>query len=124
MTAFAQIYTLLQKKPVSCELRRFDGFKLSKPLSKKITHLLFIDDLRLYSKSRIELRKIMSHAKRIMLDAGLEWNTKKCKILNVKRGVVDISDGDLVLDDESKIQNLGNENMYKLLGILENETRC
>ena len=63
----------------------------------------------------------MSHIKQIMLDAGLEWNMKKTKVLNLKRGVVDISDGDLILADGAKIQNLASGSVYKFLGILENE---
>ena len=56
-----------------------------------------------------------------MADAGLEWNVKKCKVLNVKRGVVNTSEGDLVLVDGSKVKSLESEDVYKFLGILENE---
>ena len=76
------IYTL-SKNPVSWELRRFDGYTLSKPIKEKITHSLFIDDLKCYNKSVGEQRKMMSHAKALMSDAGLEWNVKKTKVLNM-----------------------------------------
>ena len=99
------IFTLC-KNPISWELRRFEGYKLSKPLSTKITHLLFIDDLRNYTKSFSTLRLVMSYAKKIMLDAGMEWNMKKTLFLNIVRGKVDSSGTEMTLEDGSIINHL------------------
>lgn len=114
------LYTL-SKNPISWELSRFDGYLLSKPIGKKITHSLYIDDLKTYNKSREYQKEMMSHAKKIMKDAGLEWNVKKSKVLHIKRGIVDTSEGDLILNDGSVIKCLENEEVYKFLGIPENE---
>ena len=64
---------------------------------------------------------MMSHAKSIMLDASLEWNVKKSKVIELKRGAVNTTAGDLILKDGSKIECLKDEETYKFLGIPERE---
>ena len=82
---------------------------------------MYVDDLKTYDKSRTKQKQKMSHAKRIMKDAGLEWNIKKSKVLNIKSGRVDTSEGDLILTDGSVLKCLEDEELYKFLGIPENE---
>ena len=114
------LYTL-STNPMSWELRRFEGYKLSKPLKGKITHVLFIDDLKTYNNSQKSQCITMSHAKSIMQDAGLTWNVKKTKVANIKRGIADISESHLQLNDASLIPYLESEDSYKFLGILEHQ---
>ena len=45
------LYTL-SKNVISWLVRSFEGYTLAKPISTKITHTLFIDDLKGYAKSR------------------------------------------------------------------------
>ena len=114
------MYTL-SENPISWELRRFQGYRLSKPIMEKITHSFFIDDLKCYSKSEDELRKMMSHTKTLMGDAGLEWNVKKTKVLNIKRGVIDTTKDKLILNDDTAVEYLKNEEIYKFLGVPEKD---
>ena len=109
------------KNPISWELSRFGGYVMSKPVSEKITHSLYVDDLKTYDKSRNNQKKKMSHAMNIMIDAGLEWNIKKSKVLSITNGIVNLTEGDLTLIDGTKLKCLENEELYKFLGIPENE---
>ena len=59
---------------------------LSKPISKKVTHLLFIDDLKGYAKSRDSLIHCLGVINNAMKCAGLFWNLRKCRYLQIKRG--------------------------------------
>ena len=119
-TVCPNLYTL-SRNPISWELRRCNGYILSKPIKQKITHSFFIDDLKMDSDTIKNLEKMLSLSKEKMKDIGLEWNEKKSKYLIIKRGEVDVTQGDLKLQDGSKIKSLKNEEVYKFLGIPENE---
>ena len=67
----------LALNPVSWELRRSQGYRLSRPINEKITHTFFMDDLKAYMMSLVKLINLMSDIKAKMSDAGLEWNAKK-----------------------------------------------
>ena len=112
---------VLSKNPISWELNRFDGYVVSKHICEKVTHSLYVDDLKTYDKSRKNQMQKLSHAKTIMKDAGLDWNIKKSKVLTIKSGTVDKTAGDLTIMDGSKLKCLENGEMYKFLGIPENE---
>ena len=56
------LYTL-STNPMSWELRRYEGYKISKPISCKVTHTLFMDDLKNYAKSFNEQRNMLSDIK-------------------------------------------------------------
>ena len=56
---------------------------------------------------------MMSHAKTLMSDAGLEWNVKKTKVLNIRKGKVDSVTKDLTLQDGTVVKCLENEDVYK-----------
>ena len=110
----------LSLNPVSWELRRYEGYKLSKPISQNITHLLFMDDLKAFAKSLQELVNVLSEVKSKMEDGGLEWNSKKCNVISIKRGKLDTTQSEIILNDGTKIGCLKSEDQYKFLGVPEN----
>ena len=63
---------------------------------------------------------MLSEIKSKMTDGSLEWNEKKCNIINIKRGKIDLSEDELLLNDETKIKCLKSEDLYKFLGVPEN----
>ena len=63
----------------------------------------------------------MSHAKELMSDAGLEWNVSKTKVLNIKNGVLDSPEEDLILTDGTAVEYLKSEEVYKFLGVPESD---
>ena len=118
-TISGDLYTL-STNPVSWELRRYDGYKLSKPIIESVSHSLFMDDLKTYSKSSKEMCNMLSEVKEKMHDAGLNWNNKKCKAIEIRRGKLDTSQKELVLLDGTKVEYLQSEQDYKFLGVPEN----
>ena len=46
----------MSENPVSWHLRRYEGYKLSKPVNLSVTHSLFMDDLKVYCKSHDQLK--------------------------------------------------------------------
>ena len=110
----------LSLNPIAWELRRYKGYTMSKPLNFKITHLLFVDDLKAYSGSLSQLTNMMHDIKIKMQDSGLEWNRLKSKVINMKRGILDTSQENVMLKDGTKIPCIHSEQNYKFLGVPEN----
>ena len=70
----------LSLNPTARKLRTTSGHKLSKPISCKLTHLLYIDDLKMYASSDSNLQRVMRTVKGGMDCIGLKWNEKKCAV--------------------------------------------
>ena len=64
-----------------------EGYRIFKPSGQKITHLLYIDDLKFYATSEEKLRRVARKlkVKSCMKDIGLHYNERKCSVLHVKR---------------------------------------
>ena len=97
-----------------------ESYRLSKSISTKITHLLYIDDMKLFAASENKLKRVMTVAKNGMESTGLKWNEKKCAVIHVKRGQVGQGSADMKIADRKPIKSLDQHNTYKFLGIFEN----
>ena len=50
--------------------------------------------MKVFAASQAKLNTVLKMTKEAMEDIGLQWNPKKCNVLNVRRGVpVDIPEG-------------------------------
>ena len=105
--------------PVAWKLRESEGYRLSKPISAKITNLLYIDDLKVYAASEGKLGRVMVGVRNEMEDIGLHWNERKCATVHVKRGQLEDS-GEMRMGEASQINSLKDGVRYKFLGVLEN----
>ena len=84
---------ILGLNPVAWKLKATEGYPLSKPISAKISNVLYIDDMKMYVASEGKLGRVMKETKGTMSDVGLKWNEKKCAVLHVKRGQLEDSAG-------------------------------
>ena len=101
------------------KVRATEGYRLSKPISTKITHLLN-DNLELFATSENKLKGVMTVTKNGMESSGLKWNEKKCAVIHVKREQVEQGSGDMKIADLKPIKSLDQHNTYKFLGVFEN----
>ena len=114
------MYTLTTN-PVSWKIRSFQGYVLSKPIKEKVTHALFIDDLKCYVKKKL-VKKTMMTIKECMRDSGLLWNSKKCKRANLTKGKFDIvAVENLEQDDGFVIESLKEGESYKYMGVPQSD---
>lgn len=64
------------------------GYMLNKQSDAKISHLFYMDDLKLYApnpeKLQSQLEVVKSFSSAIKMEMGLE----KCSVMHVKKGVV------------------------------------
>ena len=94
------------------------GYKISKS-EEKINHLLFMDDLKLYSKNEKELDSLVQTVRIFSDDIGMDFGISKCAVLVMNRGKKIKSDG-IALPDGRKLRSLEeNDDCYKYLGVLE-----
>jgi len=84
----------------------------------KINHLLYMDDLKVYGKSRREIETIIHTVRIFSDDIGMEFGLDKCATIMLRRGKLET--GSLVqLPDGREIHQLEESEHYKYLGVLE-----
>ena len=52
----------------------------------KITHLLFVDDLKTYAKNKSDAMKQLQVITNFTNDIGMEFGADKCAYLNIEKG--------------------------------------
>ena len=85
---------------------------------EKINHLLYMDNLKLYSKTEKTLDSLIQTVRIFSNDIKMEFGIEKCAILVLKRGKVVKSEG-IKLPDNRKMRSLNENEEYKYLGILQ-----
>ena len=104
--------------PMSALLRDAkQGYVMNKNTEDKINHLLCMDDLKLYGKTKNELESLVQTVRIFTDDVRMRFGLSKCATLTMKRGKKDKDDG-IKLPDGEMMKDLG-EGEYKYLGVLE-----
>ena len=83
-------------------------------------HLLFMDDLKLYSKNEQEQVGELKIVKQFSDDIGMEFGLAKCAKACLKKGKL-TSAGNIVIDEDTEIQELNQERIYKYLSVDESD---
>ena len=108
--------------PIAWYLRATEGYTFSHDKTSKITHTLFVDDLKSYHKNAVKAATIASNLESMFEDIGLLWGINKCAAVQVKRGKIVPNEG-LPLHSGNQIPVLGEGDYYKFLGKYENATQ-
>lgn len=93
------------------------GYQLGKE-GEKINHLLYMDDLKLYGKSKAEIRQLVTAVSEFSKDICMEFGLAKCAAMVMEHGKMRDCTG-LDLPDMQQIQGLSGDEQYKYLGMLE-----
>ena len=97
--------------PLSHILRKVNaGYQLGKGQYKKINHLLFMDDLKLYGNSGKETEKLTNTVRIFSKDIAMEFGISKCAHVTMKAGKL-VSVGGMELSSGGVIQELEEENV-------------
>ena len=100
--------------PLSLELNSLGyGYKIR---TERITHLFYMDDLKLYAKDDNELEGLLRIVKGFSDDIGMEFWLSKCAKATFKRGKLEKSDH-VRLDEETMIKDLEQEKGFTYLGV-------
>lgn len=82
----------------------------------KLTHLFYMDDLKLYARGRKQLEGLLELVRKFSEDIGMSFGLEKCATVNVKRGKMS-EEENIVLSDGREVASLRTEDRYKYLGI-------
>ena len=86
----------------------------------KINHLLFMDDLKLYSLSKKELVSLVHTIHIFSKDIGLEFGMENCAVLAIEKGKI-VKSVTIELPDAKVIMSLQESESYNYLGIIQVE---
>ena len=104
--------------PLSLILRKAKAAYEFSESKEKINHLLFMDDLKLYSRSEKGLDSLVQTVSVLSKAIGMELGIEKCAMLVTEKGKILKSVG-IELPDCKVIKLLQDGERYKYLGILE-----
>ncbi|CAG4944763.1 unnamed protein product [Parnassius apollo] len=94
------------------------GFQLRKG-GTKVTHLFYMDDLKLFASSRSHLMELLNITCEFSNSIGMELGTDKCAVLHVERGRVANSEG-IDLSMPVNLKTLSEAETYRYLGMSQN----
>ena len=107
--------------PIAWWLRSIEGYTYNKHnKQQKLTHLLYVDDLKTYHKSAQKALLITKTAKSMFEDIGLFWGLDKCATINIVRGKLQINEESVSITDTEELKILDTDDHYKFLGKYEN----
>ena len=104
--------------PLSLILRKAKAAYEFSESKEKINHLLFMDDLKLYSRSEKGLGSLVQTVRLFSEDIRMEFGTEKCAMLVMEKEKIVKSVG-IELPNGKVIKSLQEGESYKYLGILE-----
>ena len=103
--------------PISLMLRKAKAEYSFGNDKSKVNYLLFMDDMKLFGTSSVEIDKLVSTVYLVSADMRMEFGIRKCGVLVLKKVKVIDSDG-VQLSNGERMQSVDEEG-YKYLGILE-----
>ena len=104
--------------PLSLILRKSNAAYEFSESKEKINNLLFMDDLKLYSRSEKGLDSLVQTVRVFSEDIGIEFCIEKCATLVIEEVEIVKSVG-IEFPDGKVIKSLQEGESYKYLGILE-----
>ncbi|XP_044762032.1 uncharacterized protein LOC123319228 [Coccinella septempunctata] len=92
------------------------GYTISTQVT--ITHLFYMDDLKLFARGRKQLEGLLELVRRFSEDVGMSLGLGKCATVNVSRGRM-TGEENIRLVDGREITEIGTEDGYRYLGIVQ-----
>ena len=87
---------------------------------KKVNHLFYIDDLKLFARNDGQLEGLLTTVKEFSNDIAMQFGLDKCAKVTFKREKL-VRTSDIQVDTNTIIQELEQEGTYKYLGINEGD---
>lgn len=111
------LWFCLSLNPLSLLLDKTEtGFQFRRG-GAKLTHLLYMDDLKLFAPNASRLSELLAVTKRFSDSVCMEFGTDKCAFLHVERGHV-VRSADVTVN--SSIRTLSEAETYRYLGMAQN----
>ena len=101
--------------PISHALRETMG-AIVPYLDHPVTHLFFMDNLKVYAESSDALGDTLRVVDRVSRAVGMELGLRKCAVAHIKRGKY-VHGEDYLLPEERRIERVARGGTYRYLGI-------
>ena len=118
--SLSPLVSVLALIPLSLILRKAKAAYEFSESKDKINHLLFMDDLKLYSQNEKGLDSLVQTVRVFSEDRGMKFGIEKCAMLLAEKGKIVKSVG-IELPGGKVIKSLQEGESYKYLGILETD---
>ena len=113
------ILFVLSVSPLSHLLQRHEGYKAGKIIRiKNISHLFFVDDLKLYAISIEKMKQMLETVTQFSNEVGMNFGEAKCAYQSIERGRRKPENESLYVNGLN-IQEIKEGDNYKYLGIDE-----
>ena len=100
--------------PLSHALKKLNGYRIRRSTVKgSITHMLYTDDLKLYTESPTALTEALSIVDRVASAVGM----KKCRVAHMQKGMVLPGPQNPRTTPDDGIKCLSNRDTYRYLGV-------
>lgn len=105
--------------PLTLELRGSPGYSAGPPSQRKykITHLFYVDDLKIYAQSPRDLQSMIQKVERFSTNIGMQFGLQKCATTHLKKGRPSENQEEIELVDGTAITQLAHDQTYTYLGI-------
>ena len=119
--ALSPLWFCLALNPLSNMLKDSKyGYKIKddRTVNHTISHLLYMDDIKLYATTETHMRSLITTTEKFSEDICMEFGVEKCKMLNIQKGKVQISE-EFQLTNGSAIGVMDEGDVYKYLGFAQ-----
>ena len=103
--------------PLSDALRETNGFR-SAYQSEAITHLTFVDDLKVYGENKTELEEVVGMVEVVSGAMGMELGLRKCAVAHMMQGTMVMSRC-ITLKSDAEISKLEEGGIYHYLEVAQ-----
>jgi hypothetical protein len=114
--SLSPLWFCLALNPISHMLRRNQaGYRLKHDNEETcISHLIYMDDIKLYSKTETEMNTLIDTTVEFSRDINMQFGFDKCRTIHIVKGKV--RPGDYAVDDTESITAMESDELYKYLG--------
>ena len=109
------ILFVLSVNPLSFLLKKHDGYKIGNTKQHNVSHLFFVDDLKLYALNIQKMVKILDTVTMFSQDIGMTFDLSKCVYQSIESGKRKAENKPLVVNNLS-IEEIEEGDQYKYLG--------
>ena len=108
------ILFVLSVNPLSFLLKKHNGYKIGNTKQHNVSHLFFVDDLKLYARNIQKMVKILETFTMFSQDIGMTFDLSKCAYQSIERGKRKAENKPLVANNLS-IEEIEEGDQYKYL---------
>lgn len=113
--ALSPLWFVMALNPLSSILRDTDlGYRYKIQERHRLSHLMFMDDIKLYAETKQHLERLINATKQFSTDIQMTFGTDKCAYISIHKGKYQ-DQGDNFED----IRHLLTDETYKYLGIVQ-----